>query len=387
MLINKSKHYALTKEPKRRPDGRLQHLVVLGIDIATGKKKTKMAYGYTLPELNSEIEELLNKYAGLNYSEMNFEAFLKYYIKYRKSLLTSDDGLSTLEGYEGQFKRYVNPVIGKVPLLDLTPPLITEVFSSMVFKKKGRPGGRTKQNVFVILKTALNFAVKQHLIKVNPMNELDKPIHVPKKRGVLDMADFQKMIKLAEKDEPQNARLLEFALFSGCRRGEIVSLRFGRIDYKNSTVAILTAAKRTKEKGVIIGHPKSAYGVRTLLMPPNCMAILREQELYTKKKCFKLGIPFTQEIPVFNNTAAQQLKLDIPTNMFADYRGALGLSDSVTFHSLRHTLATYMAENDINPKKIQVRLGHASAAFTMQVYTAKTIKMQESIIDTIDKII
>lgn len=387
MLLNQPRIYALTMEPKRRKDGRLQHVVNLGIDAATGETVRKTVYGYTLDELNYEIATLIKKYSGINYTNMTVKGFLKYYINYRRSNLTSDDGLGTIDEYEKQFERYVIPVIGNVPLTELSTPLLNEVFIRIKPQRQNCTGARTKQNVYVILKTAIKLAIKQRLIANNPFDGIDKPSYISKHREVLDMEDFHKMLDLAAKDDEQISRIFEFALFSGCRRGEIIALRFSHIDKKNCTVAIETAAKRTKTKGIIIGHPKSQYGIRTLLMPPQAMQILKVQELYTKKKCLSLGIPFSQDTPVWNDENAQQLELNAPTNWFAQYRDALNLSKGMTFHSIRHTLATFLAEQDINPKKIQLRLGHASAAFTMQVYTANTRKMQETVIDAIDKII
>lgn len=386
-MSKKIEDYLLRKEPKRRKDGRLQHLVNLGQDFISGEKVTKMVYGYTLAELNHEITSLLEKYNGINYSNMTLRDFLKYYIKSRKAALSANDGLGTVEEYEAQFNRYVIPIIGRIQLVDLTPPLVNEVFIQLKPKRLNCSCERTKQGVYVILKTALNMAVKQKLILSNPLDAIDKPTYTPNRRGVLNMDEFHAILDLASKDDKQIARLFEFALFSGCRRGELVALRFSNVDIKNASVDIVEAAKRTKSKGVVIGHPKSNYGIRSLLMPPQAIEVLKTQELYTKKKCFSLGVPFSKDCSVWNDDKANQLDLDAPTVWFAKYRDALNLSKTLTFHSIRHTLATFMAEQDINPKKIQLRLGHASAAFTMQVYTANTKKMQESVIEKIDKII
>jgi len=47
------------------------------------------------------------------------------------------------------------------------------------------------------------------------------------------------------------------------------------------------------------------------------------------------------------------------------------------FHSLRHTHATMLAENDVPPKYLQTRMGHANLHVTMKVYLHITEKMSE----------
>jgi integrase len=41
----------------------------------------------------------------------------------------------------------------------------------------------------------------------------------------------------------------------------------------------------------------------------------------------------------------------------------------VRLHDLRHTHATLLLKSGANPKVVSERLGHASAAFTMDVYS------------------
>ena len=48
-----------------------------------------------------------------------------------------------------------------------------------------------------------------------------------------------------------------------------------------------------------------------------------------------------------------------------------------TFHSLRHTHATILAENDVPPKYVQERLGHKDIYTTLKFYQHLTKKISE----------
>jgi len=56
----------------------------------------------------------------------------------------------------------------------------------------------------------------------------------------------------------------------------------------------------------------------------------------------------------------------------------------LTLHGLRHTHATILLEQGVNPKVISERLGHASVATTMDIYSHVLPDMQEKAALAID---
>lgn len=51
------------------------------------------------------------------------------------------------------------------------------------------------------------------------------------------------------------------------------------------------------------------------------------------------------------------------------------------YHSLRHTHATTLIENGVNPKAVQQRLGHRSIVTTLQTYVHPTETLQDEAIE------
>ena len=54
---------------------------------------------------------------------------------------------------------------------------------------------------------------------------------------------------------------------------------------------------------------------------------------------------------------------------FAEYRDALGLPDSVSLHSLRHSYVTHLIEDGYDPLFVQQQVGHSYAS-TTALYTS-----------------
>jgi integrase len=51
--------------------------------------------------------------------------------------------------------------------------------------------------------------------------------------------------------------------------------------------------------------------------------------------------------------------------------------NGIRFHDLRHTHATILMKQGINPKIVQERLGHSSISVTLDVYSHVVSGMQE----------
>ena len=53
-----------------------------------------------------------------------------------------------------------------------------------------------------------------------------------------------------------------------------------------------------------------------------------------------------------------------------------GITDSIPFHTLRHTFATHALASGVDAKTLSGILGHTDAAFTLNTYTHVTSDMQ-----------
>ena len=60
---------------------------------------------------------------------------------------------------------------------------------------------------------------------------------------------------------------------------------------------------------------------------------------------------------------------------------------AIRFHDLRHTAATLMLKQGINPKIVQERLGHADISITLNIYSHVLPSMQEDAAEKIDELI
>ena len=79
---------------------------------------------------------------------------------------------------------------------------------------------------------------------------------------------------------------------------------------------------------------------------------------------------------VFANNQGGMIDLDRLSQTFKRIARRTG-NENVNLHELRHFHATVLIAAGTHPRVVQDRLGHSSAAFTMQVYGHSTAQLQQ----------
>ena len=147
--------------------------------------------------------------------------------------------------------------------------------------------------------------------------------------------------------------LINLALASGFRRGELLALKWDDVDFLKNKIRIDEAVEELKEE-VKLKAPKTEASYRTISIPQKMMDMLEEH-----KKSYATG-----EF-VFPNSKDKDSFL-APSNMCRTYRKILkmaGVKSSV--HILRHTNITKLMTSGTDIKTIKDRAGHTRIETTV----------------------
>jgi integrase len=160
---------------------------------------------------------------------------------------------------------------------------------------------------------------------------------------------------------------------TGMRRGEVVGLRWGDVDFSARTVAIRRSVVLIKAKG---------EGQRLLLKPPKSgrarVVDLDERTLRALQthRSELAGVSLAlahADAFVFGRLTGDALQPERLSRSFNEHhrcavnRYGLVLPD-IRLHDLRHTHATLYLTEGIHPKIVNERLGHANVSITLDVY-------------------
>jgi len=273
---------------------------------------------------------------------------------------------STFNSYKSSFARISKYFDGKMTK-EIKPIHIKNFLESIADDEKART---LLTRVRFLLKEIFDLAVLNEDIVSNPVSVVRSPKtnHEPKKHEPFNLDEVDLILSTAK---GQYKNFLGIAFFTGMRSGEILALTWDDIDFHADTISIT----KTLSKG-LIGKPKTASSNRDIEMLPMAKKFLENQRLETG---LKNGFVFTKEDKVSHYANNSQF--------YNYYRGVL---DKVSLkrrslHNTRHTFASMMLNNNIEPLWVSSTLGHRDLSITLKVYTHYIPKKEKMVIGFLEK--
>jgi integrase len=175
------------------------------------------------------------------------------------------------------------------------------------------------------------------------------------------------------------------AATTGMRRGEVLGLRWRDVDFEARRLAIRQTIISVNYK-VTFGTPKTARGRRLIAVDAGTVAALQAHRRRQDEERAALGKAYEELDLVFPKVDGTPTNPDFFSQCFDRTVARLKLP-RIRLHDLRHTHATLALSAGVPPKVISDRLGHATVAFTLDVYTHAIPQMQEDAADQIAELI
>ena len=169
--------------------------------------------------------------------------------------------------------------------------------------------------------------------------------------------------------------LLELAVYTGMRKGEILALTWADIDFDQDTVSITKSVSPVKGK-LLIKAPKTKSSRRVVTIPHALTE--RLEQLRQAQDAYRAQVGdywqgteawiFTQENGRMMHYATPYHTLQTLIGQYNQCRPDAPLP-MIPFHGLRHTSATLLISAHQDVKTVSARLGHAQTSTTMDIYT------------------
>ena len=157
------------------------------------------------------------------------------------------------------------------------------------------------------------------------------------------------------------------AVTAGLWRGELLGLRWEDVDLESGTLQVRRTLSEPKG-GYVFEAPKSGEG-RQVRLTRRAVAALKEHRRRQLEERMR-DVEFWQDHGlVFPSTVGTPLSGGNLTRAFKAALKRAGLPAGTRFHDLRHTCATLLLRQGVNPKFVQDLLGHADISLTLNVYS------------------
>jgi integrase len=217
---------------------------------------------------------------------------------------------------------------------------------------------------------ALRRAVEQGILVKNPADFTQPPRPNRPEMRVLSEKEVSAM--LGALAETPAALVGYLALMTGARLGELLALRWSDMDL-DAQVLYVRQTLVEHLSGVhgdtwySFKEPKSGKG-RSIDLDAGTVVKLRAHRRAQSETRLKLGVAWPDLDLVITNAIGQPVRPSTASAHFRNVAQSMGF-DRLRFHDSRHTHATILLKNGVPPHVVSKRLGHASVAFTLQVYS------------------
>ena len=291
---------------------------------------------------------------------------------------------STAEQYIWTVQKYIIPALGAKKLFALTAPMIQALYNDLSRREKPL-SAKTIKNVHGVLHRALQQAVQIGYIRTNPTDACKPPRVIKKDMNPLEDDQISAFLDTIQ-DHPHEY-LYKITLFTGLREGEVLGLTWDCVDFEQSILTVKQQLRREQKKGgqYYFSSPKNGK-TRTLTLAPSVLQLFRLQKLKQNGLRVNAGELWEEHNLVFSNQCGGYLSYRTVYDCFKRVVVKIG-APATRFHDLRHTYATMAIRAGDDIKTVQENLGHATAAFTLDVYGHVTAGMRQASADRMEQVI
>lgn len=324
---------------------------------------------------------------------MTLDAFLDRWLKACATTMSAG-ALATCEKHT---RLWIRPSLGQVLLCDLerSPALIEQAQAEWLTqsRKDGRKGVVTPgfvKSLRSTLNTVLNRAKKLRLIVANPCEFVDPPRCERNEMRALSPEQVQQY--LAAFDRTDVGAAIATAIGSGCRRGELLALRWSDVDLDQGTLRVarslervtIRTAKRARYE-LRFKEPKTRRSRRTVALPPFAIERLRHHRLEQAERFFSAGRRPDGETLLFERDG-----LPWNPNTFGLTFARLARDAKlprVRLHDLRHSFASLLLAGGADLKTVSTALGHSTIAVTADTYAHVSPAMLHDAANLLDRVV
>jgi integrase len=268
-----------------------------------------------------------------------------------------------------------------MPLKDLRPDHIQEYMRA---KLSTGASNTTVRHHLTFLHSVLEKAVKWQLLTRNPVDAINMPKIVKHEMKILDRQQAERIFM--EVKNTLYYPIYKVALYTGIRQSELLALQWKDVDLDMAELSISKGSHRLAGGKYVITPPKTAKSKRKIALSPDTCIVLRQHLNNQKDQCSKLGVEFTNDRLLFCEFDGKPIKPNTVSQYWIRLLKRLNYP-SIRFHDIRHTMASWMLIQGVNPKIVQERLGHASISTTLDIYSHVTPGMQRQAAEGFDKLL
>lgn len=278
---------------------------------------------------------------------------------------------STIVRYKELTTR-IYPVIGHIKLCDLRVDHLNDLYTYLSADGLNKKtGGKLSTKTIIehhrLISTVLEQAFKERLVVFNVARQAELPRMEKKDVNYFQPEQIEAIRNALENEQPKWKMLVHLLLITGARRGEILGLKWDKVDFDKNRIYICNSILYSSDRGVYEDTPKTEKSKRYVTLPKETIDELRRYRQYQAQEFFKNGIPQSINGFVFSQIDGTAMHPDSVTDYLKKFSKKYNLPH-INAHAFRHTMASMLYFNGVDSVSISKRLGHAQVSTTANIY-------------------
>lgn len=283
--------------------------------------------------------------------------------------MTTQVKKSTYDSYMVNINNHIKPAIGNYDVKDISFEIIDSLVDKMV------NNGYSNTTIVYVLRNltkAFNWGMKRGYIDKNIFASYDKPRKAVIEYSTLSYYETQKLLEYLYSNNNDIFFPVFLAVLYGLRRGECIGVR------NNDISGNILSVRRTevyKHGSFYSTDCKTAKSRRDIMLSDSTLSYI---QYYNETR------PANRDGYIFRDKLGERMTQNQLQLRFKDALSNCDLPN-LRFHDLRHTYATLMLREGINPKVVSSVLGHADVGVTLDLYSHADVSMQKVCVDILDR--
>jgi len=267
---------------------------------------------------------------------------------------------STYERYGEILKKYINPVIGDMPINEIKRNNIRMMLINL---HKAGYSRSTLSLTRDVTSGVMGYAVDDELIETNPVTGVLKRLKLEREKQLkiapMSSQEVEIFLDVCGKKFNEYYPFFLCAFRTGMRLGELIALQWGDIDWNKKNIRVERSYRRGR-----VDRPKNN---KKRLVDISDQLLIELKSLLTarKKEAIRLGLG--EPVEIIFHRKGEYLEQNYIRRVFKRILKAAGLPE-MKLHITRHTFASLLLSNGESPVYVKEQLGHSSINITVDIY-------------------
>jgi integrase len=317
--------------------------------------------------------------------KLTVAAFLEEWLKAKKAGLKP----KTQEDYAWAVNNHLGPAFARVKLADLRPNQLQTLYGT---KLDAGLSVRSVHHLHRVAHNALSDAVLWGYVPRNVADAVKAPSPPRIEHQVWTSDEARAFLGGIAGERYEAAFVL--GITCGMRVGEVAGLKWEDLDLEAQSLQIQRTRQRIKRfepaagearTEVADGATKTKRGARLIILPTLAALALRRWRVHQIEERLGAGPVWTDTGYIFTYSTGNPIEPGDIHTAFDKIVTRLGLP-KIRPHDLRHTCATLLLAQNVNPKFVQELLGHSQITVTMDLYSHVLPAMHQEAARTMERV-